>query len=159
MEVENIVPVGADAHTYEPTPQTMIDVAEADAFIYNGASLEPFADKITSAVEDYDVVTLEASAATDLIAREHDHEHGNEHDAHNHEAEDEHGHHDHDEEDGHDPMTMKEKGIALQPQLTIMRRKAAHTMAIIMETKTPTFGLTQFVQLRWQKRLKTCSLS
>ncbi|BAD63974.1 adhesin [Shouchella clausii] len=110
VEVENIVPVGADAHTYEPTPQTMIDVAEADAFIYNGASLEPFADKITSAVEDYDVVTLEASAATDLIAREHDHEHGNEHDAHNHEAEDEHGHHDHDEEDGHDPHDNEGEG-------------------------------------------------
>ncbi|XOQ15538.1 MAG: ABC transporter substrate-binding protein [Shouchella clausii] len=112
VEVENIVPVGADAHTYEPTPQTMIDVAEADAFIYNGASLEAFADKITSAVEDHDVVTLEASAATDLIASSHDHDHGHDHgnehddghdhDDHNHEAEDEHDHHNHEGEDGHD---------------------------------------------------------
>ncbi|MFS0786073.1 zinc ABC transporter substrate-binding protein [Shouchella sp. 1P09AA] len=80
VDVENIVPAGADAHTYEPTPQEMIEVADADLFIYNGAELEPFADSILSAIENQDVHILEGSAQTHLIASDHDHDHGDEHD-------------------------------------------------------------------------------
>ncbi|GAF23252.1 zinc ABC transporter, periplasmic-binding protein ZnuA [Bacillus sp. JCM 19047] len=73
VNVENIVPAGADAHTYEPTPQEMIEVAEADLFIYNGAELEPFADSILSAIENQSVHVLEGSAQTHLIDSDHDH--------------------------------------------------------------------------------------
>ncbi len=82
VNVENIVPTGADAHTYEPTPQEMIEVAEADLFIYNGAELEPFADSILSAIENQSVHVLEGSAQTHLIESDHDHEH--DHDEHTH---------------------------------------------------------------------------
>ncbi|WP_054711358.1 zinc ABC transporter substrate-binding protein [Bacillus sp. JCM 19041] len=75
VNVSTVVPVGADAHTYEPTPQEMIEVAESDAFIYNGANFEAFADSIVSAIDNQDVLTLEGAAQTSLIDSNHDHEH------------------------------------------------------------------------------------
>ncbi|WP_054704217.1 zinc ABC transporter substrate-binding protein [Bacillus sp. JCM 19041] len=97
VDVTNVVPVGADAHSYEPTPNEMISVAEADAFIYNGAGIEAFADSIVSAVENQDVKVLEASGAVDLIEDNHDHDHG---DGGDHSQSDD--VHDHGDEDGHD---------------------------------------------------------
>ncbi|MET3504183.1 metal ABC transporter solute-binding protein, Zn/Mn family [Halalkalibacter oceani] len=104
VEVTNIVPVGADAHTYEPTPNEMVAVAEADAFIYNGAGIEAFADRIVEAVANEGVAVLEASAGVELIEdnHHHDHDHGHgEEDGHAHEHEDDHDH-EHGVEEEHD---------------------------------------------------------
>ena len=49
VEVESIMPSGADAHTFEPTTKQMIKIAEANAFIYNGLGMEPFAEKMAEA--------------------------------------------------------------------------------------------------------------
>ncbi|GGF27684.1 zinc-binding protein AdcA [Halobacillus andaensis] len=88
--VESILPPGSDSHTYEPTTKEMIEIAESDAFIYNGAGLEPYADNISESIESEDVQILEASKGIDLE------EHG---DSHEEESHDEHAH---DEEDGHE---------------------------------------------------------
>ncbi|WP_062048246.1 metal ABC transporter solute-binding protein, Zn/Mn family [Bacillus sp. JCM 19034] len=108
VEVTNLVPVGADAHTFEPTPREMIDVAEGDVFIYNGAGLEGFADALIETLEGEDILIVQASTGIDLIdfddhGHEHDHDgddhdHGHEHD---HDGDDhDHGHeHDHDGDD------------------------------------------------------------
>ncbi|CDQ20683.1 metal ABC transporter solute-binding protein, Zn/Mn family [Halobacillus karajensis] len=96
--VESILPPGSDPHTYEPTTKEMIAIAEADAFIYNGAGLEPYANQISDSIESEDVQILEASNGIDL--EEHVHNHAGEgagDDPHTHEEEE--GHHD--EEDGH----------------------------------------------------------
>ena len=45
------MPPGADAHTFEPTTKQMMYIAEADAFIYNGLGMEPFAEKMAEALE------------------------------------------------------------------------------------------------------------
>ncbi|MDV2685171.1 zinc ABC transporter substrate-binding protein [Alkalihalophilus lindianensis] len=107
VNVTNMVPVGADAHTFEPTARQMIEVAEGDAFIYNGAGLEGFVDALINTVENEDVAIVQASEGIELIDfdqdsahghEEHDHEneeHGHEEDDHEHE---EHGH----EEDDHE---------------------------------------------------------
>ncbi|HYH13195.1 MAG TPA: metal ABC transporter substrate-binding protein [Thermomicrobiales bacterium] len=42
VEVYSVIPAGADPHTWEPSPQDMVRVAESDTFIFMGASLEPF---------------------------------------------------------------------------------------------------------------------
>ncbi|WP_158234775.1 metal ABC transporter solute-binding protein, Zn/Mn family, partial [Pseudomonas sp. 2995-1] len=44
VEVYNIVLVGADAHTFEPTANQIIDIASGDLFIYNGVGFEGFAE-------------------------------------------------------------------------------------------------------------------
>ncbi len=115
VEVENIIPPGTDAHTFEPTAQKMISVAEGDLFVYNGAGFEGFADMIDDVLDGENVEILEAVNGIDLIDfdHEHSHDHSHEEDEHGHDEghdhsheEDEHGHdegHDHGhEEDEHD---------------------------------------------------------
>lgn len=91
VEVTNIVPIGADAHTYEPTPNEMVAVAEADAFIYNGAGIEAFADRIVEAVANEGIAVLEASSGVELIEDHHHHDHSHDH-GHGEESEHDHDH-------------------------------------------------------------------
>ncbi|UJW59713.1 zinc ABC transporter substrate-binding protein [Bacillus sp. A116_S68] len=98
VEVDNIVPIGADAHTFEPTANQMIEVAEADLFIYNGADFEGFADSIKDTVASHDVTVVTASEGIDLISYDHTHDN-----AHDHEEDHDHNNdHDHDHEEDHD---------------------------------------------------------
>ncbi|MFV8827994.1 metal ABC transporter solute-binding protein, Zn/Mn family [Alkalihalobacterium sp. APHAB7] len=100
VNVTNIIPVGADAHTYEPTAREMISVAEGDMFIYNGAGMEGFADAIIDTVTNEDVLVVKATEGIELIDYDHDHAHGHEDDDHGHDHDHDHGHED--DEHGHD---------------------------------------------------------
>ncbi|KHF39517.1 metal ABC transporter solute-binding protein, Zn/Mn family [Halalkalibacter okhensis] len=115
VNVTNIVPVGADAHTFEPTAREMITVAEGDAFIYNGAGLEGFVDALIETLEGEGVSIVKASEGIDFIdydhahddhAHEEDEEHDHAHDDHAHEEDEEHDHahddHAHEEDEEHD---------------------------------------------------------
>ncbi|WP_117148865.1 MULTISPECIES: metal ABC transporter solute-binding protein, Zn/Mn family [Paraliobacillus] len=93
VEVESILPLGADAHTYEPTSKTMIEIAEADAFIYNIAEMETYAVSIEEALEGENVIISEAAEDIQLLDYADDHE-----EEHDHEEEEE---HDHGDEDPH----------------------------------------------------------
>ncbi|MFG6149808.1 metal ABC transporter solute-binding protein, Zn/Mn family [Halobacillus sp. B23F22_1] len=135
-EVETILPPGSDAHSYEPSTKEMVEMAEADAFIYNGAGLEKYAEKISESIESEDVEIIEASSGINLSSESHDHENGeHEHEEGEHADEDEHELADEEtaEEDGHnhggedphvwlDPVrsiqmaeNIKEKLIEIQP--------------------------------------------
>ncbi|GAF66976.1 metal ABC transporter metal-binding protein [Bacillus sp. TS-2] len=105
VEAESIYPPNADAHSYELSSNDMVKVAQADAFIYSGVGMEPFADQIESALANEDVHILGAGA--DLSLRgESAHEHGeHEHDDHEHE---DHEHEDH----GHGEKTISIEGVA-----------------------------------------------
>jgi zinc transport system substrate-binding protein len=105
VEVHNMVPVGADAHTFEPTARQMIEVAEGDAFIYNGAGLEGFVDALINTVGEENVSIVQASEGIDLIDYDHDHSHGDhdhEHEEHGHEEDHDHEHEEHGHEEDHD---------------------------------------------------------
>ncbi|WP_027955562.1 metal ABC transporter solute-binding protein, Zn/Mn family [Halobacillus kuroshimensis] len=102
-DVQSILPPGSDPHTYEPTSKEMIEMAEADAFIYNGAGLEPYAEKISDSIKSEDVKILEASKGIELKEHAHNHEEeeGTHEDEHAHEEEENHeGEHAHEEEEG-----------------------------------------------------------
>ncbi|MFS0820720.1 metal ABC transporter solute-binding protein, Zn/Mn family [Bacillus sp. 1P02SD] len=99
VEVKSIIPLGADAHTYEPTTKQMVDIAESEAFIFNGLGMELYAEKIAEALKIEDTLLVEATQGIEAIAHRHDdHEHheSGEH-GHNEEHHDdyEHGHDDH----------------------------------------------------------------
>ncbi|MGP4063589.1 metal ABC transporter solute-binding protein, Zn/Mn family [Oceanobacillus sp. M65] len=120
VEVESIMPLGADAHTFEPTSKQMVDIAGADAFIYNGMGMESYAESMSSALESEDVALIEAAEGIETVEHSHEHDHESEEattDEHDHEDEDatteEHDHesedatteeHDHEGEDA----TMEE---------------------------------------------------
>ncbi|EFV74651.1 metal ABC transporter substrate-binding protein [Cytobacillus pseudoceanisediminis] len=84
VEVENIVPTGSDAHSFEPTTKTMIKIAEGDAFIYLGTGIEGFADAVISAVKNEDTAIVKASEGTPLIGAQKSPE--DEHEVENDEA-------------------------------------------------------------------------
>ncbi|WP_158735212.1 metal ABC transporter solute-binding protein, Zn/Mn family [Alteribacillus sp. YIM 98480] len=82
VQVENLVPAGSDVHSFEPTAQTMVKVAESDAFIYNGAGMEGFADAVKDTAQQEGAATIEVTEELDL----------NIYDAHSHEETEEEGH-------------------------------------------------------------------
>ncbi|GAE95003.1 zinc ABC transporter [Gracilibacillus boraciitolerans JCM 21714] len=108
VKVETILPPGSDPHNYEPTSKTMIDIAEADMFLFNGANLEAYANKIKSALAEENVMILEASDGVSLIEHIHHHEDEQAHeDEHGHEEdeqahEDEHAHEEDETDSEHD---------------------------------------------------------
>lgn len=73
IEVLMITPAGAESHDFEPTPRDLKRVSEADIFIYNGAGLDPWAERIAPALKQARVTTIEMASHFDLIkSAEHD---------------------------------------------------------------------------------------
>ncbi|MBS4205899.1 metal ABC transporter substrate-binding protein [Lederbergia citrea] len=105
VEVKSVYPAGADAHTFEPTMRLMMEIADADLFIYNGAGLESFIDKTKKTLSKEKVTMVEASKGIELLSGEGDHhDHGNDESGHehghdeDHSSEDPDGHHHHDKD-------------------------------------------------------------
>jgi ABC-type Zn uptake system ZnuABC Zn-binding protein ZnuA len=46
LEVETLIPVGVDPHTFEPTPQDVTKIADSQVLIANGAGLEVWLQEI-----------------------------------------------------------------------------------------------------------------
>ncbi|MCR2822091.1 metal ABC transporter solute-binding protein, Zn/Mn family [Lederbergia panacisoli] len=82
VEVKSVYPAGADAHTFEPTMRAMMDIADADLFIYNGAGLEPFIDKTKKSITKENVTIVEASKGIELLSRHDDDDHDSDHHHH-----------------------------------------------------------------------------
>ncbi|MBU7593958.1 ABC transporter substrate-binding protein [Metabacillus halosaccharovorans] len=112
VEVENVIPPGADAHTFEPSTKDMVNIAEADGFIYSGVGFESFAEKAQESLKDEDVTFISAGEGIELLDQtEHSHdeaateeEHAHDETEHSHDetaTEEEHAHdeteHSHDE--------------------------------------------------------------
>jgi len=111
IELETLIPVGADPHGFTPSPSDLTSVAEADLVFINGAGFEEtLLEVIESAAEAVPIV--EASSCVEIIAigatghmhedDEHDDEEEDEHehedDDHADEEDDEHGHEQEDDE-------------------------------------------------------------
>lgn len=85
-----LMPVGADPHSFEPTPQDVATVAEADLVLVNGLGLEEFLTPLieNSGVDTNQVLSVSDGVATIAFDGENSHDHGDEeHDEHS----DEHG--------------------------------------------------------------------
>ena len=110
ISTKMLVKPGAETHTYEPTPQDIIDIKNADMFIYVGGDSDTWVEKI---LKDVDTKKTHVVKLVDLVStveeeivegmededeHEHDHDHDHKHDHdHDHES---HAHkHDHDEEE------------------------------------------------------------
>lgn len=107
VNVQILLPVGTDPHSFEPTPQDIAKVADADIVFANGAGLEAFIDHLLESADAEDKI-VEVSDGIEL--REHPlagAEHAeDEHEGEEHadEHEDEHAgeeHDDHADEDDH----------------------------------------------------------
>ncbi|MCY3781324.1 MAG: zinc ABC transporter substrate-binding protein [Chloroflexi bacterium] len=112
INLTTLIPVGADPHTFQPSPRELTALAEADLIFVNGAGIEEaLLAVIESAAEDSPIV--EISACVEIIpigASGHMHEgddHADDHDDdHAHDEDDDHADdheddHAHDEDDDH----------------------------------------------------------
>ncbi|MDO5715175.1 MAG: metal ABC transporter substrate-binding protein [Tissierellia bacterium] len=114
IDLELIVPSGQEPHNWEPGQQDIKKLEKGDLFIYNGAGLEHWIDKVIASLDNQNLTVIEASKGIELIGPQH--RDSNEDSAHNrkeehqdnhnhkHEAEEDHSqghHHDHKNIDPH----------------------------------------------------------
>ncbi|MEK4050724.1 metal ABC transporter substrate-binding protein [Bacillus pumilus] len=109
VHAQSVYPANADAHSFEPSSKTMVEMAEGDAFIYSGTGAEAFADKTASTLKDQGVKTVKAAEGIKLLStkEEHSHEEGEDHESEAHD----HDEHDHGDKDPHawlDPVYAKQ---------------------------------------------------
>ena len=82
VDVTCLVPAGTEPHDWEPSTADMKTIASARVLMYSGAGMEHWVNDVTSAVDNKDLVSVEASQGVDLLpAAEDEDEHE---DAHEH---------------------------------------------------------------------------
>ena len=88
--VINMIPQGGDPHHWEPTAADIINLQEADIFIYNGLSLEHWVEDVLNSIDNERLTILEASVGIDALESTHRHDHHDDDDHHHHGDEDPH---------------------------------------------------------------------
>ena len=66
VEVTNLVPAGTEPHDWEPSTADMQTLEAANVFVYNGAGMEQWADKVLSTLSNKNLVTVKASEGVEL---------------------------------------------------------------------------------------------
>ena len=112
IDVRVLMPYGVDPHHFEPSPQDVKKIDEADLVFYVGLKYEPMAlNKLLHNTSNSKQVLVELGPQVNPIEFGHDDhddhdEHDDDKDKHDHDDEDEHDDdkdkHDHDDEDKHD---------------------------------------------------------
>lgn len=84
-DVINLIPVGQEAHGFDPSARERVLIEEADIFAYNGAGFEAWTDKVVGSIQNKNVIVVETSKNIDLTLSEDDHDADHEgHDEHDH---------------------------------------------------------------------------
>nr|WP_319216653.1 zinc ABC transporter substrate-binding protein [uncultured Trichococcus sp.] len=60
-EVSVLLDAGQESHGYEPTPQDIAAIADADVFIYNSGEMETWVPSVLESIESSDVIVVEAA--------------------------------------------------------------------------------------------------
>ena len=107
-EVTGLIPTGVEPHDWEPSAKDIVQLKEADIFVYNGIVEEWAEDALKGAANDKRVV-VEATHGMELMEgeAEEEHEHADEH-------EDDHAE---DHEEGHDHQHAIDPHVWLSPVL------------------------------------------
>ncbi len=80
VTVVNMVPAGMEPHDWEPAASDIVGLENADVFVYNGAGMEHWVDKVLKALSNKDLTVANTSEGLTLLA------------GHSHEEEAEEGH-------------------------------------------------------------------
>lgn len=90
VEVKTMVPTGSEPHDFEPKTKDLVELNNADIFVYNGLNMEEWIDKVLGTIENENLVIVDSSTGTTVIEHSEE-EHNHEEEEHSHE-EDEHSH-------------------------------------------------------------------
>ena len=121
ISTKMLVKPGAETHTFEPTPQDIIDIKNADMFVYVGGDSDTWVEKI---LKDVDTKKTHVVKLVDLVSTveeeivegmededEHDHDHDHDHD-HKHDHDHDH-HHDHESHAHKHDYEEEEEGLEI----------------------------------------------
>jgi len=72
VRLHNLIPFGAEAHSFDPTPQDMAKLSKSDIFIVSSEVMEPWKDKIVKSLKIQSKV-FDMSEHVKLRNTEHDH--------------------------------------------------------------------------------------
>jgi zinc transport system substrate-binding protein len=85
-----LLPPGMEPHSFEPSPRDIADIQKADLFIYTGAYMEPWAERIIDAAEGKTLLIVDTSIGIDLMDEVDHHHHDEDEDHHEHGGKDPH---------------------------------------------------------------------
>lgn len=139
ISAKMLVKPGAETHTYEPTPQDIIDIKNADMFVYVGGDSDTWVKKI---LKDVDTKKTHVVKLVDLVStveeeivegmedeNEHEHEHDHDHD-HDHDHKHDHDHESHEHKHDHDE---EEEGPEIDEHVWTSPKKAMEIVKKIAE--------------------------
>ena len=117
ISAKMLVKPGAETHDFEPTPQDIIDIKNADMFIYVGGDSDTWVKKI---LKDVDTKKTHVVKLVDLVSTveeeivegmededEHDHDHDHDHVDHDHDHKHDHDHESHEHKHDHESHEHK----------------------------------------------------
>src|SRR5680860_1004366 len=58
-DVRLLLPPGVDPHSWEPRPSDIVDLSQADIFVYTSERMEPWADNFAKAVQGRGVALVQ----------------------------------------------------------------------------------------------------
>lgn len=145
-----LVPMGSEAHDWEPSPTDIAGLEKADVLVINGLGMEFWTKSVLDSLSNKDLTLIDTSKEANLIeghSHDHDHDHDDDHDHdHDHNEDKEHEHdehdehdkdHDHDEHDkDHDHDKHDHDGeikLSYDPHIWSSPVQAKKQMKIIME--------------------------
>lgn len=67
LTVTMVTPGGVEPHDFEPSPQDIVRLQQADLFVYNGAGLDPWAEKMKTDLENQGVKTIDITQALQAL--------------------------------------------------------------------------------------------
>ncbi|HJV44380.1 MAG TPA: metal ABC transporter substrate-binding protein [Bacillota bacterium] len=65
--VQNIVPPGTEPHDFEPTPKDIIQLNQAQIFVYNGVGFEGWVEKVVHSLNNKSLIVVDSSKQVDLL--------------------------------------------------------------------------------------------
>lgn len=130
-DVQNLIPAGMEPHDWEPTPQDMAAITDADLLVYNGAGMEGWVDQVLDSATGKNLKAVEASEGIEIMKgseeEEHEHEeeaheegeHAHKEDEHIHKEEHAHKGEEHEEHEHHHDHGGMDPHVWLSPALAI----------------------------------------
>ena len=73
VQVTLLLPTGAEAHSYEPTPKDVIEIKESDIFIAQGGDADPWTSAVINDADSKELNVLYSLECVTLMSEEHEH--------------------------------------------------------------------------------------
>ena len=67
VKVTQLLPPGAEAHTWEPKPSDIVKLSRADVFVYTGTEMELWVSGILKTIENSRLIIIESSQGLPLL--------------------------------------------------------------------------------------------